>query len=262
MSISTSDLPNNAYPQGAAVVVGGSGGIGQVVCRRLADSGADVALTYRSNHDAALQTVEAVKAAGREAMAESLALEDAQAVEGFMDSVAARFGRIHTIIFASGADISMAHVSKVDREEWRRTIDRDLNGFFYTVQAGLPHLRSGGGGSIVALTSAAVARHAPKDILSIVPKAGIEALVRGVAREEGRFGIRANSVALGVIDAGLFHRLETRVTPAFVEAMRRNTALQRFGTALDAANAAIFLSSSASSFITGVSLPVDGGYSV
>lgn len=259
---STSNLPHTAYPDGAAVVVGGSGGIGQVICRRLADSGANVALTYRSNVGAASQAAEAVEAAGREAMTAPLALEDADATAKFMEKVAARFGRVHTVIFASGADISMVHVSKVDRQEWQRTIDRDLNGFFYTVQAALPHLRSGGGGSIVALTSAAVARHAPKDILSIVPKAGIEALVRGVAREEGRFGIRANSVALGVIDAGLFHRLETRVTPEFVEAMRRNTALQCFGTALDAANAAIFLSSSASSFITGVSLPVDGGYSV
>ena len=249
------------YPEGAAIVIGGSGGIGQVVCRRLADHGANVALTYRSNRAAALDVAEGVKAVGCEAIAEPFDAEDAEAALRLTETVVSRFGRVHTIVYASGADISMVHVANADPLEWRRTIDRDLNGFFYLVQASLPHLRRGGGGSIVAMTSAAIARHAPKDILSTVPKAGIEALVRGIAREEGRFGIRANSIALGVIDVGLFHRLETRVTSEFVAAMKRNAPLRRFGTALEAADAAVFLSSSASSFITGVSLPVDGGYS-
>ena len=96
----------------------------------------------------------------------------------------------------------------------------------------------------------------------MAPKAGVEALVRGIAREEGRYGIRANSVALGVIDAGLFLRLEQRLTPEFVEAMKANTALKRFGTAREAADAAVFLASSASGFITGHRLVVDGGYSI
>jgi NAD(P)-dependent dehydrogenase (short-subunit alcohol dehydrogenase family) len=112
------------------------------------------------------------------------------------------------------------------------------------------------------MSTAGMERHPPKDILSVVPKAGIEALVRGVAREEGRFGIRANSVGLGVIDAGLFHRLEERVTPEFVQAMKSNTALRRFGTAREAADAAVFLASSVSGFITGQRLTVDGGYAV
>ena len=86
--------------------------------------------------------------------------------------------------------------------------------------------------------------------------------MRGVAREEGRYGIRANSVALGVIDGGLFKRLEPQVTPAFVDAMKKNTALRRFGTVREAADAAVFLASSVSGYITGVSLTVDGGYAV
>jgi len=125
----------------------------------------------------------------------------------------------------------------------------------------VPYLRQGGG-SIVAMTSAGLKRHPQKDILSVVPKAGLEALLRGIAREEGRFGIRANSIALGVIDTGLFHRLTERVTPAFVESMQRNTALGRFGTPEEAADLAIFLASSRSSFVTGQSIALDGGFSV
>jgi NAD(P)-dependent dehydrogenase (short-subunit alcohol dehydrogenase family) len=100
------------------------------------------------------------------------------------------------------------------------------------------------------------------DILSTVPKAGIEALIRGIAREEGRYQIRANSVAPGIFDGGLFLRLKEQVKPDFVEAMRRNTALRRFGTAEEVAKVAVFLASDAAAYVTGQQLAVDGGYSV
>ncbi len=249
------------YPEGAAIVIGGSGGMGAAICARLAEHGTDVALTYRSNAAAAEAAVAAVEGAGQKAFSQALSLTDPAAVGRFVREVAEWSGSIHTLIYAVGADISMVYVNEVDRSEWLQTIDNDLNGFFHVVQAVLPYLRDGGG-SILALTSAGVLRHPPKDILSTVPKAGIEALVRGVAREEGRFGIRANSLALGVIATGLFHRLEQRVTPAFVEAMKGNTALRRFGGPREVADAAVYLSSNAASFITGVSIPFDGGYCV
>jgi len=249
------------FPAGVAVVIGGSGGIGQAICARLAEHGCDVALTYRSNEAAAREAVVAVEAAGRRGEAASVDLTDQKAVAAFVDAVAGRHEAIHTVVFATGADISMCHVSEIDDAEWHRTIDSDLNGFYYTVKAALPHLRKRGG-SIVAMTSAGLVRHPPRDILSVVPKAGVEALVRGIAREEGRYGIRANSVALGVIDAGLFLRLAERLPGGFVEAMQRNTALRRFGTAREAADAAVFLASASAAFITGHSLVIDGGFAV
>lgn len=257
--IETEDQPH--FPEGVAVVVGGSGGIGQAVCRRLAEHGANVALTYRGNRAAADQAVQSVEDAGRRAFAGQVDLVDRSAVRRFFDDVASRFDRIHTVVVSTGADISMSYVGEIDDDEWRRTIDGDLNGFYNVMKAALPHLRQGGG-SFVAMTTAGLVRHPPRDILSTVPKAGIEALIRGIAREEGRYGIRANAVALGVIDAGLFHRLEERLSKDFVEAMKRNTALRRFGTAREAADAAVFLASSSASFITGHSLVIDGGFSV
>ena len=249
------------FPPGAAVVVGGSGGIGQAICARLAEHGADVALTYRNNRAAAEEAVREVEKAGRRARAERVDLTDAVAVRRFFDDVAAAWGGVHTAVFATGADISMTYVADIDDAEWVRTIDGDLNGFYYVMKAALPHLRKSRG-SIVAMTSAGLARHPQRDILSTVPKAGIEALIRGVAREEGRYGVRANAVALGVIDTGLFHRLERRLPPGFAEAMKKNTALRRFGTAREAADAAVFLASSVAGFITGHSLVIDGGYTV
>lgn len=250
------------FPDGAAVVIGGSGGIGAAICTRLAEHGCDVALSYRSNRDKAESVAAAIRAAGRRSLTGAVDVTDHAAVERFMNQAVQSFGRVHTVIFATGADISMTYTSQIDLDEWRRTIDGELTGFLHVLKAGLPCLRSGGGGSIVAVTTAGIDRHPPKDILSVAPKAGVEALVRGIAREEGRYGIRANSVALGVIDAGLFHRLEQRLTPEFVDAMKANTALKRFGTAREAADAAVFLASSVSGFITGHRLVVDGGYSI
>lgn len=249
------------FPDGAAIVIGGSGGIGQACCARLAEHGSDVALTYRSNRAKADEAIALVERAGRKGHAMTVDLVDAEAVAAFCDDVATRFGGIHTVVFAAGADISMSFVGGIDPAEWQRTIDGDLNGFYHVVRGALPHLRKQGG-SIVAMTSAGIVRHPPRDILSTVPKAGIEAMVRGIAREEGRNGVRANSIALGVIDAGLFHRLTERLPEGFVDAMKKNTALRRFGTAREAADAAVYLASSIGSFVTGHSLVLDGGYAV
>lgn len=249
------------FPDGVAVVLGGSGGVGRAIAALLAARGTDVALTYRHNAAAADETRRAVEAHGRRCETAAVDLADFGAVQAMFDGMADRFGRIHTVVAATGADISMTYVADVAAEEWHDTIERDLTGFFNAVKAAIPHLRNGGG-SIVAITSAGLVRHPPKDILSTVPKAGVEALIRGIAREEGRHGIRANAVALGVIDAGLFHRLEERLTPDFVAAMKRNAALRRFGSADEAAEAVVFLASSRGGYITGHSLVVDGGFSV
>lgn len=258
---STEDLSGD-FPAGVAVVFGGSGGIGQGICLALGTRGCDVALTYRRNAEAAHSTVKKLQDMGRVAEAVQIELADIDAVAQALSALKERHGRIHTIVFATGADISMTHVSNIDPQEWRRTIDGDLHGFFHVVKGSLPLLREGGGGSFVAITSAGIDRHPPLDILSVAPKAGIEALMRGIAREEGRYNIRANSVAPGVIDGGLFPRLEKQVQPEVIDAMRRNTALRRFGRVEEVANVAVFLASKQAAYVTGQHIAVDGGFSV
>lgn len=250
------------FGTGAAVVVGGSGGIGEAICLALAQRGCDLAFTFRSNEAAAQRTLAAARALGVRAEAARVDLADADAVANVIDGFSAQFERLHTVVFSAGADISMTYVAGVDLFEWHRTVDAELHGFFHVVRATLPWLRKAGGGSFVAVTSAGIEKHPPLDILSTAPKAGVEALIRGLAREEGRHGIRANSVRPGVIDAGVFTRLRERVTPEFVEAMKRNTSLRRFGTPQEIADAVVFLASPAAAFITGQHLAVDGGYSI
>ena len=91
----------------------------------------------------------------------------------------------------------------------------------------------------------------------------MEALVQGIAKEEGRYGTRANTLALGVIDTGIFTRLkEKEFSSEWVEAARQNTALKRFGTADEVARAALFLASNESSYMTGQTLYLDGGFHI
>jgi 2-hydroxycyclohexanecarboxyl-CoA dehydrogenase len=115
-------------------------------------------------------------------------------------------------------------------------------------------------GNFVAVVSFATYSFPPGDALSAVPKAGIEMLCRAVAREEGRYGIRANAVAPGIINAGLGAQFqESLFTPKVWEEQRRRVPLKRFGEGEDIASAVAFLSSEESSYITGQTLIVDGG---
>jgi len=253
------DFPDS----GAALVIGGSGGIGGAICAKLAARGAHVALSYRNNRDGADAAAQAVRAAGRTAEVGQLALEDPAAVQAFVDDMAARFGGLHSVIYAAGPDIPQPYIYEVTPEDWRRTFDADVNGCFNLVHAALPHLRGQTPSSLTAISTAAVERHSPRDILSNAPKAAVEMLVKGVAREEGRFNIRANCVALGVIDTGLFLRFKEEIYDArTVEAMRKATALKRLGTAEEVAEAVVFLASARAAFVTGQVLAVDGGYQV
>jgi NAD(P)-dependent dehydrogenase (short-subunit alcohol dehydrogenase family) len=253
-------MPDANFSPGIALVAGGSGGIGSAVCRALAEAGSDVILTYRSNEAAARSVSASVEAAGRHAEAFPLALEDADATAAFVANLADRHERIHSVVYAAGPKLDFAYASSIAPAEWKRVMDLDVNGCFNLISAIVPQLRRGGGGSIVSLITPAVERYPVQDILSAAPKAAIEILMRGIAKEEGGYGIRANSVGPGFIDAGLGRDMLTRPGfEDFAEGLRRGLPLKRFGSAQEAANAVVFLLSSKASYITGQSLAVDGG---
>jgi NAD(P)-dependent dehydrogenase (short-subunit alcohol dehydrogenase family) len=252
------------FPDGAAIVTGGSGGIGMVICRRLAEAGADVMLTYRHNRAAAEKAAESVRAAGRKAMIAPLATEDSEAVKAFLDQTAKSFGSIHTLVYASGPDIKMNHISKVSPEQFRDFMLQDAVGFYNLVFHAIPHLRQSRG-SIVACHTAGLKRYPARDILSIAPKAAVEAIIRGVAKEEGRYGIRANGVGVGGVEAGMHWRLREvgHYTPEVLELARRNRSLRHAGTAEDVAEAVLFFACNKTAhYVTGQSVNVDGGYAI
>jgi NAD(P)-dependent dehydrogenase (short-subunit alcohol dehydrogenase family) len=251
------------FPEGVALVVGGSGGLGSAIARGLDAEGVTVAITYRHNKGAADEVATEIRNGGGTCSVHQVELGDQGSVAACLDGLVADHGQIHTIAHAAGTHIDQPYISQVTPEQWRNTMDWDVNGFFHVVHAGLPHLRKSRG-SIVFVSSAGLKRFPPGDVLSVAPKAAIESLVHGIAREEGRHGVRANSVAVGVVDAGMFPRLVERgeLSQAWIDAAMRNTPLRRFGTPGEIADAAVFLASARARYITGQTLFVDGGYTL
>jgi len=243
----------------AAFVVGGSGGLGGAICRALAAEWAHVVVGYgRNRHKAqALATDIGV------ASAAACDLTDAQAVNDAIAGAAQAHGGIGTLVFAGGVAIAQPFVSQTGEDQWRQVIETELIGLTRVVAATLPLFRAQGGGNFVIVTSVANYAYPPGDALSSVPKAAMESLGRAIAREEGRFNIRANMVAPGLIDAGLGAAfLSDLYTPAVWETQRKRIALQRFGSGDEVAQAAAFLASERARYITGQTLIVDGGFSL
>jgi len=247
------------FAAGAALVVGGSGGIGAGICAALAQAGSDVALTYRSKVEAANGAMQVVRQAGRTATAAQVDVEDPGSIRAAVEAAIARFGHLHSIVYASGPPIEYLYINEIRGAEWARVINADINGCFNVVEATLPHLRERKAGAYLAIITAAVDRAPPRDILSAAPKAAIEMLMRGVAREEGRNGIRANCVGPGLIEAGLGVATLHEHTKDYVAKMIRAIPLKRAGTAADVADVAVFLLSNKARYVTGVSIPVAGG---
>jgi NAD(P)-dependent dehydrogenase (short-subunit alcohol dehydrogenase family) len=244
----------------AVFVVGGSGGLGSAICRRLADEWDTVVIGYRLGVERAKRIAAEIGIAGHPVRCN---LSDPANLTASFNDAAARFGGLGAVIFAGGAPIGQPFVSTIGEPAWREVIETELIGFTRVVAAALPHFRSGGGGAFVALTSVANYSYPPGDALSSVPKAAIESLCRAVAKEEGRAGIRANAVAPGIIDAGLGAQfLSDLYSPEVWEAQRRRIALRRFGTAEEIAEAVAFLASDCARYITGQTLIVDGGFSL
>lgn len=249
--------------RGAAFVVGGTGGLGSAICRRLADEWDGVAIGYRSSANRARAVIDTLGEGQDRAIAVHCDLSDMASIQSGLAEAKARFGAIGTVIFASGVDIEQPFVSQIVEDQWRQVIEVELIGFTRIVAAALPHFRAQRFGNFVSVVSVANYCFPPGDALSSVPKAAIEALGRAIAKEEGRYGIRANMVAPGIIDAGLgADFLANLYTPAIWETQRKRIALQRFGDGEDIAQAVAFLASDRARYITGQTLIVDGGFSL
>src|SRR5262249_19758652 len=142
------------FDPGAALIIGGSGGIGSAIAREFGRAGSDVALTYRTKKAAAVETAAAIRALGRKASAHALTVGDAQAVQATLQQAAELHGRIHTVVYACATLTHQVWISEVTPERWKTAIEQDVNGFFNVMNAALPLFRQWGGGSFINIGSA------------------------------------------------------------------------------------------------------------
>src|SRR5262245_60096380 len=167
-----------------ALVTGGSRGIGRAVCLELARRGADVAFIYRSRDAEADAVAAELRALGRRALAFKVDLAQVAEVGAAVDRAAAELGRLDVLVQAAGAMVAWAETAELATDEWDRYLAVDLSGAFYVIRAALPHLRKTGSGAIVAVSSIAAQMCQPRNVQGAAAKAGLEAMIRVVAREE------------------------------------------------------------------------------
>ena len=254
-------MTKRAFGEGAAIVFGGSGGIGQHVVRSLAEAGSDVAIVYRRKRELAETLAADIARSGRKASTHAADLTDASSVVAAVEDAIAKHGRIHTVVFAAGPVVEQVPIAETTQALWRQSIDIEVHGFFNVVQATLPKLRESGG-SYVHLGSAGHVWYPPRDGLSVVPKAANEALIKGIAKEEGRHGVRANSVLVGVIEAGMFKELTERGVfgKDWVDETQKLLAIKRWGQPGEIGHAVVFLATNG--YVTGQQINVSGGFGV
>ena len=242
------------FSRKAAVVTGGSRGIGRAVCLELAKGGANVVLCYAGNEAAANDTVAACEALGARALAVRCNVAEAGEVKALMDASVQAFGRIDILVNNAGITRDGLLMMMKD-EDFDAVINANLKGTFLCMKAVSRLMMRQRYGRIVNLSSVVGLRGNAGQVNYAASKAGVVGMTKSLAKELASRGVTVNAVAPGFI--------ETDMTAAMTDAAKAATLasipMQKLGAPEDVARAVAFLASDEAAYITGQVLAVDGG---
>jgi 3-oxoacyl-[acyl-carrier protein] reductase len=240
-----------------AVVSGGSRGIGREVVLRLVRDGFDVGFCYQSNEEAAGQLQKEVEELGGRALGVRADVSDSDSVRSFIADVEDAFGGIGAAVTSAGITRDNPLLLMPD-EDWNTVLRVNLDGVYHVCRSVIFEMMKRKSGSIVNISSVAGVYGNPTQSNYAASKAGIIGLSRSLAKEAGRYGIRANVVAPGFIETDMTAVLDEQIRKRALDSIP----LRRLGRAEEVADLVSYLVSDRSSYITGAVFQIDGGITI
>jgi 2-deoxy-D-gluconate 3-dehydrogenase len=242
-----------------AIVTGGNGGIGLGMAKGLAQAGARIAIAAR-NETKSRAAVAELSGLGSEAIAVAVDVADEASVEAGIRAVLDRLGRIDVLVNNAGINIRK-QPQEYTLAEWRSVLDTNLTSAFLCSRAVYPLMKAAGGGKIINIGSMMSIFGASFAAAYAASKGGMVQLTKALATAWARDNIQVNAVLPGWIDTELTQNARRQVQ-GLHESVLRRTPAGRWGAMDDMAGIAVFLASSASDFVTGTAIPVDGGFAI
>ncbi len=237
----------------AALVTGGSRGIGRAIVEELAANGADVAINYVRSASEAQELAENVQARGHRAIALQANVGVEEEARGMVERAAAELGRLDFLV--NNAGISHDHaIQNMTGEEWRAVVDVNVNGVFYCTSAAIPHMIEAGGGKIINIASVLGALWNIGQVNYATTKAAIVGFTHTAAMELSRYNISMNAVCPGFIETDMMAGITERKREQFLSRIP----MGRFGEAREVASLVRYLIAE-QHWSTGQAFSVNGG---
>jgi NAD(P)-dependent dehydrogenase (short-subunit alcohol dehydrogenase family) len=240
-----------------ALVTGAAFGNGRGIAERFAADGADV-MVADVDTDRSAETARLIEARGRRALVQPCDVAKPGEVRAAVDAALAQLGRLDIAVANAGVVETDTDCLRIAPEQWQRTIDVNLGGVFFTLQAAAnAMIRQGRGGRLIALSSIMADWGGAATPAYTATKAGVRQLVKSFAMACGKHGITCNGIAPGLIETGMTERV--RAVPALVRGFVDRTPVGRIGQPRDIADLAAYLASDAAGFVSGTTIVIDGG---
>lgn len=237
-----------------ALITGGDSGIGKAVALAYAREGADVAISYLSEHEDAEEAKRFVEDAGRRAILLPGDLSDPAHCRKLVETTVAEFGGLDILVSNAAFQMTRAELADISDQEWDFTWATNVDAYFHLVKAALPHLKAGA--SIIASSSVQSDQPSPELLPYAATKAAIASMTASLAQMLGERGIRANTVAPGPIWTPL---IPSTMPPEKVASFGEQVPLGRPGQPAELAPVYVMLASDESSYVSGARIAVTGG---